>query len=77
MTKLAPVSRRELIHRLRKLGFAGPYSGGNHEFMLRDDDNLRLILPNPHRRDIGVALLSRLLRQAAISRQEWESAKKG
>jgi predicted RNA binding protein YcfA (HicA-like mRNA interferase family) len=73
MTKLVPVSRREFIHRLQKLGFTGPYSGGNHEFMRRD--NLRLILPNPHRHDIGVALLTRLLRQAAISRQEWESAK--
>jgi predicted RNA binding protein YcfA (HicA-like mRNA interferase family) len=73
MTKLVPVSRREFIHRLQKLGFTGPYSGGNHEFMRRD--NLPLILPNPHRHDIGVALLTRLLRQAAISRQEWESAK--
>jgi len=75
MTELAPVSRREFIRRLQKLGFAGPYSGGNHEFMLRD--HLRLILPNPHRGDIGVALLARLLRQAAISREEWEAAKKG
>lgn len=43
--------------------------------MLRD--NLRLILPNPHHHDIGVALLTRLLRQAAINRQEWEAAKEG
>lgn len=74
MSKLTPVSRRELIRRLRLLGFIGPYSGGNHEFMLRGD--LRLILPNPHRSDIGVALLSRLLRQAEVSRQEWELSNK-
>ena len=58
MERLTPISRRNLIRRLRSLGFAGPYSGGRHEFMLRDD--VRLILPNPHRQDVSAALLSRL-----------------
>ncbi|NOX62627.1 MAG: type II toxin-antitoxin system HicA family toxin [Chloroflexi bacterium] len=71
--RLTPVSRREFIHRLRRLGFEGPYSGGRHEFMLRGDR--RLILPNPHRSVIGVNLLTRLLRQANVSREEWRSAK--
>ncbi len=70
MPKLTPVSRREFIHRLHKLGFEGPFSGGRHQFMLRE--TRRLILPNPHRGDIGVALLTRLLRQADVSRKEWE-----
>ncbi len=74
MTKrLAPVSRRDFIKRLRALGFEGPYAGGNHEFMLRGDR--RLILPNPHRSVIGVNLLIRLLRQAGVSREEWFSMK--
>jgi predicted RNA binding protein YcfA (HicA-like mRNA interferase family) len=68
--RLAPVSRRELIRRLVRLGFDGPFSGGRHEFVLRSD--LRLTLPNPHRSEIGVALLSRLLDQAGVSREEWE-----
>jgi len=72
MARLAPVSRGEFIRRLKRLGFEGPYSGGRHEFMLRGDR--RLILPNPHRGDIGVGLLSRLLRQAGITREEWLSA---
>jgi len=38
--------------------------------MLRGDT--RLTLPNPHRSEIGVALLSRLLAQAGVSREEWE-----
>jgi predicted RNA binding protein YcfA (HicA-like mRNA interferase family) len=54
MPRLAPISRRELIRRLRELGFEGPYTGGRHEFMLRGDR--RLILPNPHRGDISVDL---------------------
>jgi predicted RNA binding protein YcfA (HicA-like mRNA interferase family) len=59
MPCLRPVSCRELIQRLKRLGFEGPYAGGRHEFMLRGDR--RLILPNPHRGDISVDLLVRLL----------------
>ena len=72
MSRLAPVSRRELIERLRRLGFDGPYTGGRHEFMLRQD--CRLILPNPHRGDISVDLLRRLVRRCGITREEWESS---
>jgi predicted RNA binding protein YcfA (HicA-like mRNA interferase family) len=72
VARLAPVSRSELIRRLRLLGFEGPFIGGRHEFMLRGTH--RLILPNPHRGDIGVDLLTRLLRQAGVTREEWEEA---
>ena len=37
MPAWGPVSRRQLIAALRRLGFQGPYSGGKHQFMLRDD----------------------------------------
>jgi hypothetical protein len=41
-----------------------------NDFMVRGDVTLRL--PNPHRGDIGKGLLARLLRQAAITKEEWE-----
>jgi len=69
MPRIIPVSRRELIRHLQRLGFKGPYSGGRHEFMQRGD--CRLILPNPHRGDISVDLLRRILRRASVSREEW------
>lgn len=31
-----------------------------------------LTIPNPHRGDIGVGLLSVILRQAGILRKDWE-----
>lgn len=62
MARLTPVSRREVIRRLKKLGFEGPFSEGRHQFMLRK--TRRLILPHPHRADIRVELLARILRQA-------------
>ena len=70
MPPWGPISRRNLIRALRDLGFEGPFSGGRHQFMVRGD--VVLTVPNPHRGDIGVGLLTRILAQAAISREEWE-----
>jgi hypothetical protein len=39
--------------------------------MLKGD--LTLTIPNPHKGDIGRDLLSRLLKQAGITRQDWEA----
>ena len=69
MSKLSPVSRKELVQRLRDLGFEGPFAGGRHPQMRRGD--LTLIIPNPHEGDIGVGFLQRLFRQAGVSREEW------
>jgi len=34
--------------------------------------NLSLRIPNPHRQEIRQNLLAEILRQAGISREEWE-----
>jgi predicted RNA binding protein YcfA (HicA-like mRNA interferase family) len=70
MPVFGPVKRHELIAGLRKLGFKGPFSGGAHQYMVKNGYSIRI--PNPHVKDIGKSLLSRILRQAHISRKEWE-----
>jgi len=70
MPRLGPIGREDLIFYLKRLGFEGPYSGGKHSFMVRG--NSRLTMPNPHRKEIGISLLSRILRQAGIEKSEWE-----
>jgi len=70
MPTFGPVKRDVLIKCLRKCGFDGPYSGGKHPFMVKD--NLTLVIPNPHQKDIGRELLTRILRQAGVSKEEWE-----
>jgi len=69
LPKLTPVSWKYLVKRFNKMGFEGPYSGGKHPFMIKGD--LVLTIPNPHKAEIGVELLSRILKQARISRNEW------
>lgn len=69
MPKLKPISWRELVTRLRKFGFEGPYQSGKHPYMVKGD--LTLTIPNPHSRDISIDLLSRVLRQAGINKKDW------
>jgi len=71
MPRFGPTTRLELIRCLRQLGFHGPYSGGKHQFVVRE--HLRIRIPNPHRSDIGRNLLQAILREAGISMAEWES----
>ena len=70
--RLTPVSWKEFVRRLRRLGFDGPYQGGKHPYMVRGD--LVLTIPNPHRGDIGVELLKRILKQASIAQKDWLAA---
>ncbi len=70
MPRFGPVKRKDLIGYLKRLGFSGPFSGGKHQFMIKED--MVLHIPNPREGDIGRDLLSRVLKQAAVSKQEWE-----
>lgn len=55
---------------MRKLGFQGPYTGGRHLFMRKGE--VDVVVPNPHhRKDIGPNLLSRILKQAGVSKKEF------
>ena len=71
MPHWGPVSRRDLVKALRDLGFTGPGGGSRHELMRRGP--VSVVIPNPHRGDIGIGLLNRVLKQAGVTREEWES----
>ena len=69
MAKLSPISWSNLVKKLKKFGFNGPYQGGKHPYMVKGD--LVLTLPNPHRKEIGTDLLTRILRQANVDKERW------
>jgi predicted RNA binding protein YcfA (HicA-like mRNA interferase family) len=69
-----PISRRELIRRLRNLGWVGPYPRGKHMGM-QHPDGRRVLIPNPHGGDIDWSLTKRLLDQAGITPEEFDAAK--
>ena len=68
-----PISRRILLKKFRALGFCGPFSGGKHQFMIKEQ--LKIRVPNPHKpNEIGDPLLTEILRQAGIGRSDWDKA---
>jgi predicted RNA binding protein YcfA (HicA-like mRNA interferase family) len=68
---VATLSRKDLIRKFRALGYSGPFSGGKHQFMIRESQKIRI--PNPHVGDISASLVKEILRQAGISPQEWDN----
>ena len=70
MSKLRPLKTHELISKLRKLGFEGPFPGGRHSRMV----NLKTgqIIPIPiHTKEVSVGLIREIIRQVNVSREEW------
>lgn len=67
------ISRKELIRKFRALGYAGPFSGGKHQFMKKGKKKIRI--PNPHGSgDIHISLIKEIIRQSGISGDEWRNA---
>lgn len=67
---LKNISWRKLVQKFRELGFDGPYSGGRHLFMVKGE--LKARIPNPHQKDISKYLVAEIIRQADISKKEWD-----
>jgi hypothetical protein len=70
MPRLGPISRADLIDKLRALGFEGPIQGKKHAFMRKGLRTPRL--PNTDVDDVD--LLRRILKQAGVSRDEFLDA---
>jgi predicted RNA binding protein YcfA (HicA-like mRNA interferase family) len=71
--RLTPCSRSDFIRKLKNLRYQGPFSGSDHEFMSKPGHG-NIKVPNPHQGDISVDLLSRILRDSNISRDDWIKA---
>ena len=70
--RLTPISRRDLVRRLRSLGWEGPFAGGKHQFMIKGA--MKLPIPNPHGGEIRIAMVKAILEETGISREEWLAA---
>lgn len=70
MPKFGPIKRKDLIRYMRQLDFTGPYSGGKHQFMIKE--KLKIRIPNPHKSDISENLLNQILKEISIDRTKWE-----
>lgn len=71
MPKLSPLKPREVIQKLRKLGYQGPFPGGRHVHMVHMKTGQVIPVPMHQGKDIAVGLIREIIRQTGITPDEW------
>ncbi|OGB99522.1 hypothetical protein A2V82_05870 [candidate division KSB1 bacterium RBG_16_48_16] len=71
MPKLKPLKANEVIKKLKKLGFSGPYPGGRHVRMVHKERGIIIPIPMHKGKDISVGLIREIINEVGISRNEW------
>jgi len=70
MPKINPISRKELISKLKALDFEGPFRATKHQYMIKGKQ--KIFIPNPNGgKDIGIPLLKKIIGQIGISQNEF------
>jgi len=70
MADINPISRKELISKLKALDFEGPFRATKHQYMIKGKH--KIFIPNPHGgKDIGIPLLKKIIRQLGIEKSEF------
>ena len=73
MSRWVPCKRRVFIHRLRKIGFEGPFAGARHQFMVYGQHRLAI----PSNAEYSVPQLRMMIREVKeivgrkITAAEW------
>ena len=72
MTKLVPISGKDLCKILEKMGFMPIRAKGSH-IRFKHSDGRRTVVPVHSNEKIGLGLLSAILRQIKITREDYEN----
>lgn len=70
MTRLSPLSYKDVIKKLRKLGFAFRRStGGTHEIWWNEKTRKTCVIP--HHKEVKVGTLRSIVRQTGVTKDEF------
>jgi len=69
MSKLSPVSARDCIRALQRIGFKVDRQSGSHVTLIREDPAGRVTVPN--HRELKVGMLRRIIRDADLTVDEF------
>ena len=75
MSKLVPVSGRDLCKLLEKLGFQRVHQKGSHVRYIHPDGR-RTVVPVHGNEKLGKGLLREILKQIKLSREEYEELRR-
>lgn len=68
--KIAPLSYREVIHKVRKAGFVFKRAtGGTHEIWWNEEKKKTAVIPHHH--EIRLGTLRSIIRQMGLTREEF------
>ena len=71
MPKLKPIGYDEFARKLVRAGYL-PIRKGKHTIYLHQEKQITIPLPHKHPRDIPKGLLSKLIKEMKITREEFE-----
>ena len=71
MPKLTPLKAEEVMKKLRRLGFSGPFPGGKHVRMVHLEKAKIIPVPVHKGKDVSVGLIREIINELGISREEW------
>lgn len=71
MPKITPLKSRQVIEKLRTLGYEGPFAGGRHSHMVHRETRKIIPIPIHGGKDISVGLIRIIIRELGITPEEW------
>ena len=71
MPKLSPLKSREVIRKLKLLGYDGPFPGGRHSRMVHSKTGQIIPVPIHRGKDVSVGLIRAIIREAGITPEAW------
>ena len=71
MPKLTPAKPQEVIRKLKKAGFEGPFPGGKHSFMRHPLTRVKISVPIHKGREIPIDTLRRIIDEAGLTVERW------
>jgi predicted RNA binding protein YcfA (HicA-like mRNA interferase family) len=69
MGKLSPVSARDCLRALQRIGFKVDRQSGSHITLIREDPAARVTVPN--HRELKIGMLRRIIRDADLTVDEF------
>jgi len=71
MQRLTPLKPGDVIKKLRKIGFSGPFPGGKHIRMVNLKTGKVIPIPVHKGKEVSIGLIREIINEIGISRKEW------
>jgi predicted RNA binding protein YcfA (HicA-like mRNA interferase family) len=71
MQRLTPLKPGDVIKKLRKIGFGGPFPGGKHIRMVNLKTGKVIPIPVHKGKEVSIGLIKEIINEIGISRKEW------